>query len=146
MTEKKNTTEIFNDIRVKNAPMMSLKFFSHRFLIKSKYLEYGIVEKKEKDSENDESILVAAILIKSPLPIYIDILEDKIFSTIDYLYNFEIFPCEPFRKGQLYVFRSGTKEVELDEVYLDMFYSRRALIPSTRRIIGAIPSDFYQNR
>jgi hypothetical protein len=124
-----------------NIELMSLKFFSSRFLIRKLYLEYGIVVKTNRKTEETE--IIPAILINNYLPLFIDICGDKLKSYVsDSRYGYETLPCEFLQDETDYIFRTNEHKLKLSKGYMAEFYSSKCFSPFTKRIVGAIPEDF----
>jgi hypothetical protein len=127
---------------MRSTKLMSLQFFAQRFNAHEAYLSYGIVERIARD--NGEIDYVLAILVKG-LPVYIDILEDKIICTVTAsIYKFVLHEAECVFEEPWYIFRAKENELEVrvEGYCLKYLYSNKVFCAGTKLIIGAIPSDF----
>ncbi|MDR1738347.1 MAG: hypothetical protein LBR66_05965 [Candidatus Symbiothrix sp.] len=122
--------------RTLNIELMSLRFFSSRYLIRKPYLKYGIVLRTLKE----ETLLIPAILIKDTR-LFIDICNDRLepLDSIDYRY--QIFPCELLQDDLFYIFKTDEHEVKLHKRETKLFYSYKVLMPISGKMMLEEP-DF----
>ncbi|MDR0505375.1 MAG: hypothetical protein LBH32_00950 [Dysgonamonadaceae bacterium] len=125
-----------------NIELMSLKFFSSRFLIRKPYLEYGIVQKTWKVRkgmsvvESGEIEWIPAILIKDTR-LYIDVCDDRLYPLVsDSYYGFKAFPCEFLQDETDYIFRASEHELKLNKRAVASFYSSKCFSLLSGRVAG----------
>jgi len=131
--------EKFDTVALAVEPM-SLKFFSYRFMIRKKYLRYGIVAKTNQVTYETE--LIPALLIKG-VELFINILEDRLEHNIsDSQYVFKEFECEFLLSKTHYIFRHGEMEELLGKRFMKEFYLNKVFSWETKKMMGATPDDF----